>query len=142
MSYTVSLCLPRHPAHSRFCNRSNEWLLTQKQSRQLNGNPRMPDKLPCGTWVMTFGANQCVFFFLCFYFACFFYGFIMTCSLPGSSAHGISQARTLEWVALSFSRSGLLFPSPGDVPHPGTEPTSSEVQADSLLLRHQGSSLF
>ena len=26
------------------------------------------------------------------------------CSLPGSSAHGISQARILEWVALSFSR--------------------------------------
>ena len=26
------------------------------------------------------------------------------CSLPGSSAHGISQARTLEWVAISFSR--------------------------------------
>ena len=38
--------------------------------------------------------------------------------------------------------SGLLFPSPGDVPHPGTEPTSPEVQADSLPLRHQGSSLF
>ena len=28
----------------------------------------------------------------------------MDCSLPGSSAHGISQARVLEWVALSFSR--------------------------------------
>ena len=26
------------------------------------------------------------------------------CSLPGSSAHGISQARILEWVAISFSR--------------------------------------
>ena len=26
------------------------------------------------------------------------------CSLPGSSVHGISQARILEWVALSFSR--------------------------------------
>ena len=26
------------------------------------------------------------------------------CSLPGSSAHGIFQARILEWVALSFSR--------------------------------------
>ena len=26
------------------------------------------------------------------------------CSPPGSSAHGISQARTLEWVAISFSR--------------------------------------
>ena len=28
----------------------------------------------------------------------------MDCSLPGSSIHGISQARTLEWVAISFSR--------------------------------------
>ena len=26
------------------------------------------------------------------------------CSLPGSSLHGISQARVLEWVAVSFSR--------------------------------------
>ena len=26
------------------------------------------------------------------------------CSLPGSSVHGILQARTLEWVAISFSR--------------------------------------
>ena len=26
------------------------------------------------------------------------------CSLPGSSIHGISQARILEWVAISFSR--------------------------------------
>ena len=26
------------------------------------------------------------------------------CSLPGSSVHGISQARILEWVAISFSR--------------------------------------
>ena len=28
----------------------------------------------------------------------------MDCSLPGSSVHGIFQARTLEWVAISFSR--------------------------------------
>ena len=26
------------------------------------------------------------------------------CSLPGSPAHGIFQARVLEWVAISFSR--------------------------------------
>ena len=26
------------------------------------------------------------------------------CSLPGSSVHGILQARILEWVALSFFR--------------------------------------
>ena len=25
------------------------------------------------------------------------------CSLPGSSVHGISQARILEWVVISFS---------------------------------------
>ena len=28
----------------------------------------------------------------------------MDCSLPGSSVHGILQARTLEWVAISSSR--------------------------------------
>ena len=39
----------------------------------------------------------------------------MDCSLPGSSVHGILQARILEWVA---------FSSPGDLPEPGIEPTS------------------
>ena len=28
----------------------------------------------------------------------------MDCSLPGSSVHGIFQARILEWVAIFFSR--------------------------------------
>ena len=28
----------------------------------------------------------------------------MDCSLPGSSVHGISQTKTLEWVVLSFCR--------------------------------------
>ena len=36
----------------------------------------------------------------------------MDYSLPGSSGHGISQARILEWVA---------FPSPEDLPNPGIE---------------------
>ena len=39
----------------------------------------------------------------------------MDCSLPGSSVHGILQARTLERAAISFSR---------DLPDPGIEPTS------------------
>ena len=39
----------------------------------------------------------------------------MDCSPPGSSDHGISQARTLGWVAISFSRRSS---------HPGTEATS------------------
>ena len=30
----------------------------------------------------------------------------MDCSPPGSSVHGILQARTLEWVAISFSNAG------------------------------------
>ena len=29
---------------------------------------------------------------------------LMDCSLPGSSVHGILQARILEWVAIPFSR--------------------------------------
>ena len=35
----------------------------------------------------------------------------MDCSLPGSSVHGIPQARILEWVAISFSR--RIFPTQG-----------------------------
>ena len=31
----------------------------------------------------------------------------MDCSLPGSSLHGILQARVLEWVAISFSRASF-----------------------------------
>ena len=27
----------------------------------------------------------------------------MDCSLPGSSVHGVFQARVLEWVAIAFS---------------------------------------
>ena len=44
-------------------------------------------------------------------------------SPPGSSAHGIFQARTLEWVAI---------PSPGDLPDPGIGLGSPALQVDSL----------
>ena len=47
----------------------------------------------------------------------------MDYSPPGSSVHGILQARILEWVAISSS---------GDLPDPGIEPGSSSLQADSL----------
>ena len=39
----------------------------------------------------------------------------MNCSLPGSSVHGIFQARILELLA---------FPTPGDLPVPGIESVS------------------
>ena len=32
----------------------------------------------------------------------------MDCSLPGSSAHGIFQARVLEWVVIAFSTENVL----------------------------------
>ena len=35
----------------------------------------------------------------------------MDCSLPGSSSHGMFQARILEWVAISFSRIVIAFKS-------------------------------
>ena len=34
---------------------------------------------------------------------------LMDCSLPGSSVHGIYQARKLEWVAISYAR-GSFWP--------------------------------
>ena len=49
----------------------------------------------------------------------------MDCGLPGSSVHGILQARILEWVAIPFSR-GSSRPS-------GIKSRSPALQADSLL---------
>ena len=34
---------------------------------------------------------------------------LMDCSLPGSSVHGIFQAKVLEWVAIAFSETGVTF---------------------------------
>ena len=39
----------------------------------------------------------------------------MDCSPPGFSVHGISQARILEWVAISFSEGVILIQ--GSNPH-------------------------
>ena len=47
----------------------------------------------------------------------------MDYSPPGSSAHGILQARILEWVAIIFSRGSS---------QPGIEPGSPALQADVL----------
>ena len=57
----------------------------------------------------------------------------MDCSPPGSSVHGIFQARILERVAFSSSSDLDL----------GIEPVSPAIpalQADSLSLSHRGSS--
>ena len=44
----------------------------------------------------------------------------MDSNLPGSSVHGISQTRILEWVAIFFSR---------DLPQPGIQPTSPTLSS-------------
>ena len=51
----------------------------------------------------------------------------MDCSLPGSSIHGIFQARILEWVAISFS-----------IP----EEVTFELRQDVWLCRDPGSEEF
>ena len=53
----------------------------------------------------------------------------MNCGLPGSSVHGIFQARVLEW---------LPFPSPGALPNSGIKPKSPALQADALLSESPG----
>ena len=54
-------------------------------------------------------------------------------SLPGSSVHGISQARAL---------SELPFPPPGDISNPGIQLESPTWQVHSLHLSNQGSQHF
>ena len=49
----------------------------------------------------------------------------MDCSPPGSSVHGISQARILEWAAISFSR--------GSSP-PKDQPSISYVSCTGRLI--------
>ena len=56
---------------------------------------------------------------------------LMNCNPPGSSLHGILQARILKWVA---------FHSPGDLPDPGIKPGLPVLQADFFYhLSYQGS---
>ena len=53
----------------------------------------------------------------------------MDCRPPGSSVYGVLQARILEWVP---------FPSPGDLPDPGVEPSFPALQAHSILSEQPG----
>ena len=55
------------------------------------------------------------------------------CSLPGSSVHGILQAKIL---------GGLPVPSPRDFPNPGTKLRSPALQADSLLSEPPGKPIY
>ena len=54
----------------------------------------------------------------------------MDCSPPGSSVHGVLQARILEWVAM---------PLPGDLRNPGIEPA---LQVDSSPSEPPGKPIY
>ena len=54
------------------------------------------------------------------------------CGLPGSSVHGISQARIFEWVP---------FPSPGDLPDPGIDPASPALAGGFFTAEPEGKPL-
>ena len=57
----------------------------------------------------------------------------MDCSLPGSSIHGIFQARVLAWVAISFSRVS---------PRTRDQTRSHALQADTLPSEPPGKPLY
>ena len=57
----------------------------------------------------------------------------MDCSLPGSSVHGIFQARVLVWVAIFF---------PGYLPNQGLNPGLLHCRQTHYHLSHQGSSHY
>ena len=92
--------------------KQSERMLLRKQECELSGNQSSP----------TVGVCVCAQ-------SCLTLGNPMDCGPPGSSVHGILQARILEWVAISFSR---------DLPDPGFIPGSLALQADFLLTEPQG----
>ena len=89
--------------------------------------------------VITLKLNFSVFILSIFYIACLVtkscltLGNPMYCIPPGSSVHGIFQARILDWASIS---------SPVDLFNPEIEPTfpvsPAMAGADSLPLRHLG----
>ena len=61
-------------------------------------------------------SDHCIFNLCCVFLvtqSCLTLCYPMDCSPPGSSVHGVLQARILEWAAM---------PSPGKLPNPGIKP--------------------
>ena len=58
----------------------------------------------------------------------------MDCSLPGSSIHGIFQARVLEWGAIAFSDQHMSRPQ---ISVGGTEPTGVSEKVQLPMKRYE-----
>ena len=61
---------------------------------------------------------------------------VRLCVTPWTAAH---QGPLSMGFPRQESQSGVLVPSPGDLPNPGIEPVSPALQADSLLSEPQES---
>ena len=66
----------------------------------------------------------------------------MDCNLPGSSIHGICQARVLEWAAISFSRGSSHFLLQGIIPTQGLNPGLLHYRRILYQLTYKGSPLI
>ena len=62
--------------------------------------------------------------------------FDMGCNPPGSSVHGILQARILEWVAISFSRRSSQPRNRSQVPHIAGRFFTSRATREALTFKH------
>ena len=52
------------------------------------------------------------------------------CSLPGSSIHGIFQARVLEWVAIAFSAINMSLSKLQEIVKPGILQSMGSQESD------------
>ena len=92
---TVRLCPPPCSLENP-CDESGPLLhlwITWRWERQISSTEKLPASLPLGC-LLTLSEVAQLCPTLCS---------PIDCSLPGSSVHGIFQARVLEWVAISFS---------------------------------------
>ena len=91
---------------------SNDNINSSYMGKRLVGSFYLVDNVPCSV-------VRCVRLFAA----------LMDYSPPGSSVHGISQERILEWGAIAFSR-GL--------PNPGLEPSSPALEGRFFTTKPPG----
>ena len=84
---------------------------------------------------------------MCKEYSLFIYGSeTVSCSVMSHSLQPHGTVPCQAPLSMGFPRqeywSGLLFPSPGDLPHPGIEPESPTLQADSFPSEPPGKPLI